>query len=515
MYGKKTKIISFLMAFILIFTFAFINPLTVSQSYAVVPAIALTAQGAKIIMGVLASAGIGITAGQALQQVDYEAVAIAISNVIYRALDGAEKMALFALSVVDNVVEVPISLYNSIVNKGKKVLETSEFSQTLLEQGITVKYATLTSSNSSDPVLHLPIYQLTNDVSKGWTGEREVDMREAEPFLVYDGTRSNVNSFGHAECVTTNYFDFSTEDNPIINVTLTSSQNKGCVSLTPSLKGYRFRTSTSSTTDFYTCLFLSNYSATIDSINLYISKDSITSISSSSSRSLLSLNKSANFPNIPFTALKFYYYFVRNADGMVGVQCDVYDGESFVGQYRSFDSAGVRFNSVVTDENLFDMPSGLDATISVEEMPTSVITNSDASANVLTLPSTVADSIGLTSTDVNVGTIDVPETGEGTGTNTETMDNINTNVGELVTGGELGEQVNTNIGTVEGLHGEITEQVDFGAVFDTIAQYISSLDISSVTWFPVAVAGFISPFLPLISLGIILFFIDRVLNGGA
>lgn len=508
MRTKKQRIISFLMAFLLIFTFAFINPLTSSKSYAILPAISLTTNGVKIIMSTLASAGIGITAGQALQQVDFEKAAESIASVVYRTLDGVEKLALMALSVVDNIVEIPVFLYNSIVNNGKKVLQTPEYSQTLLEQGITIKYANLTSDNSYDPDLHLPIYQLTNKLGSGWVANREIDMREAEPFLVYDGTQSEINSFGQAECVTTNYFDFSTEDNPILEFNINNSNNKGFVSLTPSLRGYGLKYTTGASSDINNCLYLIDWSNTI---YLYLGTAENGTLSQKNNQ--IDLNRGYKFSSVPFTSLKLFYYFVRDADGFTGVHCDVYNGNEFVGQRQSISNTGTGFNSVITNDTLFDTPSGLDTTISVEEMPSPVITNTDATANVLTLPTTVADTIGLTSTDVNVNTSDIPN--EGGGTNTETMDNINTNVGELVTGGTLGEQVNTNIGSVEGLHGELTEQVDFGAVFDTIAQYISALDISSVTWFPTAVASFLVPFLPVISLGIILFFIDRVLNGGA
>ena len=481
MYGKKQRIISFLMAFLLIFTFAFINPLTVSKSYGALPAIALTANGVKIIMGALASAGIGFTAGQALQEVDFDKAAESIANVVYRTLDGAEKLALMALTVVDNLVEVPISLYNSIVNNGKKVLQTPEYSASLLEQGITIKYANLTSDNSYDPDLHLPVYQLTNNLSSGWVTNREIDMREAEPFLVYDGTQSEINFFGQAECITTNYFDFATEDNPILEFDIISSSNRGFVSLTPSLNGYGLKYNNTVNNN---CLYLINWSGII-----YLYLGTANNGSVSQTRSLIDLPKDNLFNSVPFTSLKLFYYFVRKSDGLIGIHCDVYNGNEFVGQRQYSTSAEYGFNSVITNDTLFDTPSGLDTIISVEETPSPVITNTDLTANVLTLPTTVADTIGLTSADVNVGSTDLPDT-----PNTETIDRIDTNVGELVTGGELGEQVNINIGTVEGLHGELTEQVDFGAVFDTIAQYISSLDISSVTWFPTAVASFFSSF---------------------
>lgn len=507
MHSKKTRIISFFMAFLLIFTFVFVNPLTVSKSYAVLPAVTLTANGVKIIMGALASAGIGIVAGQSLQQVDFEKAAESIANVVYRTLDGAEKLALMALSVVDNVVEIPVSLYNAIVNNGKKVLQTPEYSATLLEQGITIKYANLTSDNSYDPDLHLPVYQLTNVLSDSWVKNREIDMREAEPFLVYDGTQSEINSFGQAECVTTNYFDFATEDNPILEFNINDSYNKGFVSLTPSLNGYGLKYTTG-WPDKNNCLYLINWN---DRIYLYLGTASNGTISQTKNQ--IDLNRAAWFSSVPFTSLKFFYYFVRNADGLTGVHCDVYNGNEFVGQRQFIGNVGVGFNSVITNDTLFDTPSGLDTTTSVEEMPSPVITNTDSTANVLTLPTTVSDTIGLTSTDVNVDTSDIPN--EGGGTNTETMDNINTNVGELVTGGTLGEQVNTNIGTVEGLHGELTESADFSGLMDILAEHISFMNISSISWLTSAISSMSAIFIPFVSLGVILFFIDRVLNGGA
>lgn len=507
MHSKKQRIISFLMAFILIFTFVFINPLTMSKSYAALPAIALTANGVKIIMGTLASVGIGFTAGQALQEVDFEKAAESIASVVYRTLNGAEKLALMALSVVDNVVEIPISLYNAIVNNGKKVFQTSEYSATLIEQGITIKYANLTSDNSYDPDLHLPIYQLTNVLSSSWVATREIDMREAEPFLVYDGTKSEKNSFGQPECVTTNYFDFSTEDNPILTLNINHASIKGFVSLTPSLAGYGLKYSSSAINN---CMYL-QCSGEYDDIYLYLA--TVKNGAVSQQRDQISLNKYSNFRSVPFTSLKLFYYFVRNANGLTGVHCDVYNGNEFVGQRQYIGNTGIGFNSVITNDTLFDTPSGLDTTISVEEMPSSVITNTDATANVLTLPTTVSDTIGLTSTDVNVDTSDIPN--EGGGTNTETMENINTNVEELVTGGTLGEQVNTNIGTVEGLHNELTQSADFSGLMDILAEYISFMDISAISWLTTAIPLAVAPFIPFVSLGMILLFIDRVLNGGA
>lgn len=251
MYSKKQRIISFLMAFLLIFTFTFINPLTVSKSYAALPAVVLSANAIKIIAGIVASSGLVITAGVALEETNYESAVEAFTYVIYRTLNGAEKLALGALSIVDNIVEVPVSLYNAIVNRAKSLFQSTDFAQTLIQQGISVKYANLTSNNYDDPDLYLTIYNLSNNLSSSFVTNREIDMREAEPFLVYDGSLSDVNELWQSEAVSINAMDFSNSDDPILNIDDTSKYKY--LPLTSDLSGYNIPYSSSA---YYNVMYL-------------------------------------------------------------------------------------------------------------------------------------------------------------------------------------------------------------------------------------------------------------------
>lgn len=507
MYGKKQRIICFLMAFLLIFTFAFINPLTVSQSQAFAFAPVLTQGMARIITGVLVSAGFVIHEG-ATATADYDNALTSMSSVIYQMLDGAQKILLGALSIIDNVVEVPLSLYNSIVNKAEFIFVEEDYPSDLTSQGITTMYSTLNSTLSDYSEIILPIsYKANASFMEVLWDTRKIDLTNAQPFFIYKGVENATENIFYEEGIEHFYSDIFGD---LVSTQEYTNVPEGTVFLTPDISSYGMKTSSRK---IYTeCL-------SYDSSNLYyrqVASDSTSPDSSCYYKDLIKLPISSNISNINDYIIKSY--FVRNSSGVIYSITDFYDKETeeFVYEYpyQCYGSGESNTNSGLPGllrDNVTTVPIEYDLTLTPEVDSVPAIPNANSSANVITLPTELSGSIGATSTDVNVST----GTGEGSGTNTETMENINTNVGELVTGGTLGEQVNTNIGTVEGLHGEITGQVDFGAVFDTIAQYISALDISSVVWFSTAVASFLVPFLPLISLGLILFFIDRVLNGGA
>lgn len=496
MYSKKQRIISFLIAFLLIFTFAFINPLTSSKSEAFVFAPVLTTNMSRIITGVLVSAGYIIHEG-VTSTVDYDIALQNMSRVIYQTLDGAQKLLLGALSLIDNIVEVPVSLYNSIVNKANSVLRMEETQETLVEQEIGIKYLNYSSTKTTYPKITVPYYTYGKYLNQGTYTYRVVDVREAQPYFVYKGIDNASENIFYTEGVDYFYTNVFSEDEPV----LTFDTSIKTIFLTPDLSSYNilYSSTSSSLKVISECLSyegLSYRQVTKEGSNYYDSY-------------LFDLNQN----DLIINDLNVYSYFVKDLNGRLKSVIDIYDKSTgeFLQQVIFEPSYTNGIGLQVFQNQGKDVPYDYDITFEPDTTTTIVppVTNT-AGDNVITLPSELSGTIGATSSDVNIQT----GTGEG-GTNTETMENINTNVGELVTGGELGEQVNTNIGTVEGLHGEITSQVDFEAVFDTIAQYISALDISSVTWFPVAVASFLVPFLPVISLGIILFFIDRVLNGGA
>lgn len=503
MRTKKQRIISFLMAFLLIFTFAFINPLTIQKSEAFAFAIpALTPAMGRIITGVLVSAGYIIHEGTTASS-DYDTALMDMSKVIYQTLDNVQKILLGALSIVDNVVEVPTALYNSIVNNAKKVIKPDTITS-LSEQNITTKYITLEPDNISYPDLIAPIYY--NDSSKSGTGmtdagtftTRKVDLREAQPFFIYEGTGSSSTEW---DIQGVKYFwnDFANHNLPVLDIEGFDT----LIFLTPDLSPYKLQQAGSSANPYYIKYeFLSN-------------GDNFRSFEWSSNNSsggyspvpFISLDIS-NVPNINNCIIYSYFLYRSSNSTTLKTITDVYDKQTGEFQLQIIRDINGYSISQQLFKKITTTPYSYDLDLVPSETIAPPVTNTTGD-NVITLPSTLSGTIGATSTDVNIPISDIPDSG------TETIDRIDTNVGELVTGGTLGEQVNTNIGTVEGLHSELTEQVNFGAVFDTIAQYISALDISSVTWFPVAVASFLVPFLPVISLGIILFFIDRVLNGGA
>lgn len=500
MRTKKQRILSFLMAFILIFSFAFINPLTMQKSYGFAFAPVLTQGVARIITGVIASSGF-VLHEIATNSDNYDKAITDMSNAIYQSLNNIQKLTLFNLTLVDNfldnIVDVPISLYNSILDKFK-IQQLKEYPVELKNQSITSKYARISDSSGELPNIVLPIsYKSSFSPIGGTFTSQIVDLREAQPFFIYEGVDNATENIWYEDGII-HYYNDVFGDMPIQSY---EGMVEGTIFLTPNISGYNMKAGSNTITT--ECL-------THDDNNFYYNQ---ISANDTSRVRMLTIPKSVNINDCII-----YSYFIQNSDWVTFSVIDIYNKETgnFQQQiikllynpsaHSSGDTLGIMRSIRFSNTN----PVDYTYTYEQETVLAPTIPNSDATGNIITLPSELTGSIGLTSQEVNLPVATEPDV-----PNTDTMENINTNVGELVTGGTLGEQVNTNIGTVEGLHGELTEQVDFGAVFDTIAQYISSLDISAVTWFPTAVAGFLVPFLPVISLGIILFFIDRVLNGGA
>lgn len=496
MYSKKQRIISFLMAFLLIFTFAFINPLTVSKSQAFAFVPVLTVETSKIITGILISAGIVLDVAQDVSQDQYSTIATNISNFVWDALTFAEKIAVSTLSIIENVVNVPVELYNKIKSIGERVLAPNDFTNTLLSQGIVTKYYTLKSWNDTQPDMSFPVYE--GSFTANNSANRTYDMREAEPFFVFDGSLVEEGKIFTIDAVTKNVFNYYNEDYPI--ATKSSVASSVFDFLTPTLSGYDINTTSSTYKALY--MVARQYNTNLFTVSF------LSGTSSNSYFDLVNIDVRTLGKAINETIFKMYMIY-NISNNLSGTIVDFYDLDgNFLYQYRRSFPTGQGLNNNITSSTITEtIPN---TSIEIESNPAPVVTNPSMTDNVLTLPSELSGSIGATSTDVNVGSTDVPDT-----PNTETMENINTNVGELVTGGELGEQVNTNIGTVEGLHGELTEKADFTGLMDILAEYISFMNISSISWLTSAISSMSAIFIPFVSLGMILFFIDRVLNGGA
>lgn len=504
MHTKKQRIISFLMAFLLIFTFVFINPLTISKSQAALP-VALAIPVQRIITSVVTSSGI-ITR---LAQLGTNTAAIdtAIKNfvtMIFLTLSISERQELLNLEISeDNKVEVPKELYNSIKTSAEQLTLPETYSLTLAEQGISTKYSSIPSYSQDYSDLNFPIYEGTFE--DGSYEYKKYDMTEAEPFFIYEGTAeaTGLNKLN----ITKNIFNNANSNDEI------EDWSTSYINCTPkNLSMYRIPNLNSS--NFANVMTLHENYTSSTLVQLYM----ITYDVGKGSMFINSKDKIL-YKKIRNNVLKVY--FIKNSiSENIGILFELFDLEgNIIYQNVSSDqltntedttSYGI---STLINENYSDTIT-TDLTFEQELNPAPVVSNTENTANILTLPSELQGILESTSSTINGGEVINPDVPDNP-TNTETLDNINTNVGELVTGGELGSEVNTNIEDVEGLHSEITDKVDFGSIFKTISQYISALDISSVTWFPTAVAGFIAPFMPLISLGLILFFIDRILNGGA
>lgn len=61
----------------------------------------------------------------------------------------------------------------------------------------------------------------------------------------------------------------------------------------------------------------------------------------------------------------------------------------------------------------------------------------------------------------------------------------------------------------------ITPNADFSGLKQAFEKYISFVNISSITWLTTAISSMITIFIPFVALGIIIFLINRILNGGS
>lgn len=61
----------------------------------------------------------------------------------------------------------------------------------------------------------------------------------------------------------------------------------------------------------------------------------------------------------------------------------------------------------------------------------------------------------------------------------------------------------------------ITPNADFSGLKQAFEKYISFVNISSITWLTTAISSMIAIFVPFVALGIIIFLINRILNGGS
>lgn len=67
----------------------------------------------------------------------------------------------------------------------------------------------------------------------------------------------------------------------------------------------------------------------------------------------------------------------------------------------------------------------------------------------------------------------------------------------------------------DSLENVITPNADFSGLKEVFDKYISFIDISSITWLTTAISSMITIFVPFVALGIIIFLINRILNGGS
>lgn len=83
---------------------------------------------------------------------------------------------------------------------------------------------------------------------------------------------------------------------------------------------------------------------------------------------------------------------------------------------------------------------------------------------------------------------------------------------------ETGEQIiiRDNLqNSSDNLENIITPNADFSGLKQAFEKYISFIDISSITWLTSAISSMIVVFIPFVALGIIIFLINRILNGGS
>lgn len=83
---------------------------------------------------------------------------------------------------------------------------------------------------------------------------------------------------------------------------------------------------------------------------------------------------------------------------------------------------------------------------------------------------------------------------------------------------ETGEEIvieNIIKDSSDSLENIITPNADFSGLKEAFEKYISFVNISSITWLTTAISSMITIFVPFVALGIIIFLINRILNGGS
>lgn len=397
------------MAFLLIFTFAFINPITVSKTDAFAFAIpAMTPVMARIITGVLVSGGY-VLHEVASPTLDVETSLNNISTFIYGVLDNVSKKALSVLSVDDdNTVEVPTSLYNDIINKANKlIVDTSACS-------LTLSFMTLKAN--AYPTINVPIYNngMTSGehlkLESGLLTYKQLDVTNCQPIFVYKGSGSSTNEWDE-NCIEYFFLDVFGNDYAVYEPETTS----GNIYLTPDLSGYSISTSTEKV--FYNSMyFYSNetenglmFGAFNDGDFAYTSR-------------LFYIDDSIQLND--YNIYTYLLYMEAGSVYPVIVVTNFFDRNSGAFKYQYVVRRSTPFTNSLTSCKPTSEPYTSDVIVSSDtDSIKPPITNAELSANVLTLPSELSQTIGLTSTDVNVDTAtDTPgtDTGEGTGTNTGT-----------------------------------------------------------------------------------------------
>jgi len=102
--------------------------------------------------------------------------------------------------------------------------------------------------------------------------------------------------------------------------------------------------------------------------------------------------------------------------------------------------------------------------------------------------------------------------------NTETVVTDNYIPPTILVDSETGEEIviRDNLqNSSDSLENIITPNADFSGLKEAFEKYISFVNISSITWLTTAISSMITIFVPFVALGIVLFLINRILNGGS
>lgn len=102
--------------------------------------------------------------------------------------------------------------------------------------------------------------------------------------------------------------------------------------------------------------------------------------------------------------------------------------------------------------------------------------------------------------------------------NTETVITDNYIPPTVLKDSETGEEIiiRDNLqNSSDSLENVITPNANFSGLKEAFEKYISFVNISSITWLTTAISSMITIFIPFVALGIIIFLINRILNGGS